>query len=331
MGVTTSGLETIGVTFLEISVPYLLARTFVRNPSQVRKIFQLLAITVPVIGLGALIESTSGYSLFTLSNIQLVAERNGLFRASGPFPHPILWGVFAASAFSLALCDAGSNRLTLKSCLLAVAVALSAYTSLSSGAILVIAVQVLLIGWLCVTRRISQRWTLFAAGFAALYIMIDILSNRTPLAVFLSYGTFSTISAFYRTLIWEFGWQNVMASPFFGIGLSDWVRAYWMTGSSVDAFWLLMLIRYGFLGAGPLFAGVLAALFSVGKSVAREPASLPLGVATSWMFSTIGVIIGGFTVHFWDNSLIYFIFMIGLWGAFKSAPIRRSRRNSAGK
>ena len=60
------------------------------------------------------------------------------------------------------------------------------------------------------------------------YIVVDMLSNRTPFEVLISYGTFNQATAYNRVHIWNYGMQNVMGSPIFGIGLNDWARPSWM-------------------------------------------------------------------------------------------------------
>ena len=90
--------------------------------------------------------------------------------------------------------------------------------SLSSGPLLSIILQLGVNAWNHILRNTQQRWWGFVGLFVLAYIMIDLLSNRTPTKVFMSYATFSAHTAYWRGLIFEYGMQNVWAHPLFGIG-----------------------------------------------------------------------------------------------------------------
>ena len=90
------------------------------------------------------------------------------------------------------------------------------FTSLSSGPLLAATLQIGIVGWGWITR--NAWWAL--VGLAVLgYVVVDLLSNRSPVNVMISYLTFNSASAYWRLHIWNFGIQEVWRHPLFGIGL----------------------------------------------------------------------------------------------------------------
>ncbi len=312
--VTSVGWENAGHNGLAFLVPYLTARAFVRTREQFTSFLRLTIFIV--IGLSAFtwIESVTGYSILQASQRGGINQRLGLDRAAGPFPHPILWGLFAASAVSFALARVSETWTLLTRGLLLLLLLGAVFTSLSSAAFVSVIIQLILIGWLLVTPKLAGRWLYVLAAVVVFYFYVDIFANRTPLTVFFSYATLNPFTGYYRILIWEFGMQNVLASPFLGIGFHDWVRPTWMN-ASVDSFWLVVFLRYGLVGLLPLTIAIVSIMIKVGKVASAEGARFPIGIATAWMFVVVSLIIGGFTVHLWAQILISFMFLLGCWGA----------------
>src|SRR6185436_2090644 len=121
-------------------------------------------------------------------------------------------------------------------------VALATFCSLSVGAWVGFYLQAALIAWEVSTRRLSRRWMLLGLSFVLVYIIVDIISNRPPILVFIDYLTFSQGNSYNRVLIWEFGSASVWKHPLMGIGRGDWERASWMS-ASMDNFWLVLVVR----------------------------------------------------------------------------------------
>ncbi len=311
--IASVGWENIGSTALEYLSPYFAARVFIRSQSEFVAVIRLLVVIAIAISATTWIESVTGFSIFG-HVFDSGGKRLGLFRAAGPFPHPIHWGFFAASLISLAASRVISERFGLVHLFGILCLLGAALTSVSSSAILAAIIQLGMIGWLLMMRGIQYRWLFLVAGLVTLYILVDLLSNRTPIHVFFTYATLSPWNGYIRMLIWDFGLQNFYASPLIGIGFNNWFRASWM-GPSVDAFWLLIAMRYGLLGAAPLFTGFISALRYGASAVVAEEPKLPLGLATAWMFSMVGFIVTGLSVHFWGHALVYAMFFTGLWGS----------------
>ncbi|MEI9995389.1 MAG: hypothetical protein WDM91_12400 [Rhizomicrobium sp.] len=314
----TNVLLNCGTVMLETLGPYLLARAFIRTPADVSAAARLLILIVGVLAIVALVESVSGRQLFGGPSYLGTLSRFGFHRAAGPFPHPILWGVFAASIFALALSrDVVSSRLPVRVGAALVVLA-GVATSISSSAFAVVAVQVLLLVWFISTRPLRHRLAIFIAGCVGIYVFIDVFSNRTPVQVLFDYAALNPSTGFYRTIIWQVGWNDFLGSPITGIGYDNWARPVWL-GPTVDAFWLVMLLRYGLLAVAPFILGVATSLLRAVRDLPSPAQAKHLHLAYFWLASVISLIIAGFTVHFWLQSYVEFFFLLGMWGAF-AAP-----------
>jgi hypothetical protein len=166
----------------------------------------------------------------------------------------------------------------------------------------------MLITWDFITRGIRRRWLIISLLFLLIFFTIDILSNRTPFEVFISYLTFNYGSAYNRVLIWRYGSQNVFDNPILGIGFQDWSRPYWMH-SSMDNFWLLTAVRYGLPGFGLLASATIVTIFKIGFAKVSEPeiAAYRNGI----VISIVGVSIASVTVDLWNASYCVFMFLLG--------------------
>jgi len=91
---------------------YFLFRIFVRNGEDVRYIFKVLFVVLVPIAVLMLLEKAIGKNYFAILGgvDETPAFRNGHFRASGPFAHPILAGSVGATCFPMALCFWKSHR-----------------------------------------------------------------------------------------------------------------------------------------------------------------------------------------------------------------------------
>ncbi len=325
----TNTLINSGTTIVETLGPYLLARAYIKNRSDLAATARLLIYVTIGIGAFTLVETLTGFSVFGgVTGFGLI--RFGLHRAAGPFPHPILWGLFAASTFAFALSkDVISGRLA-PQIYVAAAILLAVGTSVSSAAFAAVVLQAALLLWFHYSAQLKYRGWYFSGAAVATYLFIAIFSNRTPMQVIFSYAALDSWTGFYRTLIWRFGWEDFLASPVTGIGYHDWARPRWMT-SSIDAFWLVILLRYGLLAVGPLIAGIWTSLRRAALAVPAAAGKSGLDLVYFWLASLASLLIGGFTVHFWQQSYVLLFFLIGFWGAFdgNSKPPRAQRLPAA--
>jgi hypothetical protein len=313
-----------GSTGVEFLGGYLLVRACIRDSDSflvlVRSLVALVIICSPL----ALFEALSGTSLliqfvnslpFASAPPDLAIDRRlGLERVQLGFEHPIHWGLFCS--VSTALCFVGlkgQSSLTIRLAF-SVLICISGALAFSSGAILAIALQVGLIIWAAIFRQNTKRWViLFGLGIVC-YVVVDMISNRSPLQVFMSYATFSAESAYWRSTIFEWGMVNVWAHPVFGLGLGDWARPIWMHISSVDNFWLLVAMRYGLPAFVFLAFGYIHALWRIGRRDLHADTALWF-MRRAWMFCFVGLTFTLATVHVWGSihALVFFLFGSGMW------------------
>lgn len=342
-------IESVGIWMLETMGAYLVGRVMVRDAAGVATAARTYVLMVAALTPFLVFENLTERRLLS----ELIApfgspfydyqmeKRLGLERAQGPFEHPILLGMFSSMALTASLMAFRGPK--------AVAMAalgmLATFSSLSSGAYTAVATQLFLLSWDRVLRAVRRRWLILLGLAAAGYVVVDLLSNRSPIAVFISYATFQPHTAYHRILIWEYGSRTVWANPLFGIGFGDWERAGWMS-SSVDNFWLLIAMRHGLpgflliaLAVGLVIAGVARALRRSPADPARagaapahpdqadpdpahpDPAD-PLRTRYAIMMGAICIAIC--TVHLWGATFAFFMFLVGA-GACLAEPTPQAR------
>lgn len=310
-------LEPAGILIIETLGPFLLARKLIRDEASFLAMVRTLYLTVicllPFAAFEALTERPIILDLLgrvaTVFGNADMDPRMGLERAQVVFEHPILYGAFCTSTFGLAYYILASARTFRRRFFRCFPIIVAAIFSVSSGAIASIVTQIILLGWDYISRSIRNRWRLFGLLFLSAYMLVDLLSNRTPFHVLVTYLTFSTRSAYNRIHIWNFGSAEVARHPFFGIGLGDWTRPDWMS-SSMDNFWLVIAVRYG-LPTFLAFAGaVLLIMWRLGQIDIPRGAMMN-AYRSGLLVSLGGLIIAGSTVHYWNAIYCLFIFLVG--------------------
>jgi len=309
-------VEWVGLHWLEFIGSYLIGRVCIRNSQDVIRFVRAYGFLLLLLTPFAVAESFMHRAFFlelipnSISTV-VAPERWGLRRAQVAFSHPILFGVFASTAFGLFVYAIRS--VSAKIILLAAA-GISTIMSLSTGALISLSIQSYLIAWELITRPSRYRWWIFSGLAVAGYIAIDLLSNRTPFHVLAEYASFSSHSAWGRIIIWEYGTQNVAEHPWFGLGLNvhNWVRPAWKS-ASVDNYWLMQAMTYG-LPALILYA---AAVFMIIRrvAIAKLAGKKNYYVRAGYLTCLGGILIASGTVHNWHamEGLILFLFGAGVW------------------
>ena len=143
------------------------------------------------------------------------------------------------------------------------------------------------------------------------FVVTDLLSDRTPFHLFVDYATFNTRNSYNRILIWEFGTADVMRSPLIGHGTDEWERPAYMS-NSMDNFWLVIAYRYGLVGLALLASVFMLTLFraSMGGTAGDDEAAIRLG----YVFAVVATMVAIVSVHLWNNSYIWLMFVLGAGG-----------------
>lgn len=330
-------VQQVGSVGIEFIGGYVIARAYIRTPQDFfalcRAFVLLLICLFPFSIFEALTNRMPPLDLldklpFFNSTLRATSDvRLGLYRVQSILNHPIHFGMLCSIVLSF--CFIGMKGLvsTTRRYLSTLIVCINGFLALSSGAFLAMLLQVALISWDLALAKVRMRWWILLGLFALGYVVIDLLSNRTPVQVFMSYATFSPHTAYWRGLIFEFGMENVWANPLFGLGLNEWTRPDWMHTSSVDNFWLLMAMRYGIPGFLLLALGcVLSTLALMRRDFSGEV--LLAQFRTAWLFSFFGLGFTLATVHVWNNaySLVFFMFGSGMW-LLTAATVRADGRD----
>ncbi|HUF55184.1 MAG TPA: hypothetical protein VMM55_01335 [Thermohalobaculum sp.] len=310
------GWEPAGIVVLQTFGAYLIGRHGIRGPAAMARLALTGAVIVGLLLPFALYEALTGVALYLALFAELgpalapieTPGRLGLDRAQAAFEHPILYGIFVSSTFALAwtALQHPASRMAV-----GLMIGLATFVSLSTGALLCLAVQIGLLAWGGLLRRLAARWLVLALLVLAGYATVDLLSNRTPFQVFASYLTLNPQSAFNRVLIWEHGSAEVLRNPLLGIGLGGWERAEWMPGS-VDMFWLLIAMRHGLPAVALLGGAFLLLMWRAARRRDLDPVSARLRLGL--IVSLVGVSTAIWSVHLWNASYCWMMFLAGCLG-----------------
>ena len=310
-------VELATITMIETLGPYLLARRYVRSRENFLVVGKILFGILLLFTLVVFLENTRGSRLFEKvysvfgSAFSLGTERRmGLIRSSGPFEHPILYGVFCAIPFAILYHMPRQGQDGPAGLRKAWVSLVTTFYSLSMGAFLNVFVQVGLIAWNWIFRRFSARWWWLTGLTIFGYVFVDVFSNRTPFEVFITYASFNYGNAYMRVVIFIEGMVSVRANPLFGFGYCCWIRPDWMWSiPSVDNFWLLITMRHGI----PAFLMVLLAYVSViiGLIRAQATAEIDANIRNALVFALIGLAVSIATVHLWGATYSFMMFILG--------------------
>lgn len=323
-----AGLVYGGSVALEAMGGYVIARAYIRTPEMLRQTMRVMLLAIMISATIALPEFLMGrnfthdllHQITGYYHPTAVQTRLGLTRAYGTFDHPIHYGTFCASMLALLwFCERGRGTRRKRAALVAGATLFS----LSSAPLLSLGLQGFLFLWERTTRTLNGRLIITFAALTALYIAVDMISSRSPLAIIATRLTLDTWTGYYRLFIWEHGMNNVWAHPWTGLGLADWDRPWWMVADTIDAYWLVLTMRQGIPSFLVLVLAILLLIRTTSskRHLIRDPAALEM--MRGWMMSVVALCLIGATVHYWNVLQTYMFFLIGLGGVFAD-PVRRA-------
>ncbi|MFO1175766.1 MAG: O-antigen ligase family protein [Paracoccaceae bacterium] len=324
-------VENVGSTVVEFLGGYMLGRAYIRTPEQFQKLAigllvmnaLLLPLSFPETLNGTAIIPKLIASIPGVSTVKQVTyeRRMGLERVQNAFAHPIHYGLFCSVCLSLVFMGLKDRLTPFMRVAGSAIVFCGVFLSLSSGALLSAILQIGLFTWAYIFRNFARKWLMLLGLFAAMYVAIDLLSNRTPSKVLMSYATFSAQTAYYRSIINDWGMRNVWANPIFGLGLRDWVKPSFMTTTSVDDFWLVVAMRYGIPGFLFLAIGYGLGLIKIGRRDFGDNERMNR-LRLVWMITFAGLSFTLVTVHVWTAiyTFVFFLFGAGIWMADYQPP-----------
>lgn len=304
-------VQPMGIHMLEFFGAYLVARVAIRTSEDFRKVvklfFLILLVLLPFAAAESILRRPVLLDLLPGNTIRPVntGVRMNMRRAQAVFTHPIHFGVFVSTGLGIVWYALRPRWLRFPG---APIVVLSTIFSLSTGALISLVMQTIFIAWEKISGFIDRRWTLFGILSVISYFVVDMLSNRTPFHVLVTYASFNTGSAYNRILIWRYGTDNVEQNPLWGIGLNDWVRPSWMS-SSVDNFWLFIAMKFGLPAAIMFIVAVVLIIRKVSWAEISDPDTRLL--RAGFLTSIGGIIVAGGTVHYWHAMMAFVLFMFG--------------------
>jgi len=316
------GLPSGVAVALDIAIPYLIARVSIRSLTDFRRylitispLVLLLAILLPIEALTQ-IRFIREFSIETFGRVEANPfgiknqTRLGMLRASGPFSHPILAGLFFAGLLPLYWFSGirGWPRVA------GLVSGFAAFFTLSSAAVIgmVLFIGLALYDFL---RRVVAflTWPMFMAFSLVAMAVVHVASQNGLISVILRF-TFNPGTGRYRLLIWEYGSESVAENPWFGIGFEDWARLPWMS-TSVDTFWLALAMRNGLPAA--VLLGLVTLLSAIGLAVsARRIRGVDQATLIGLSIAMFILFMQGFTVHFFGGLGIWFAVLLGIAVSF---------------
>lgn len=319
-----AGLQAGGMVFFETFGAYLVARVFIRSAEAFQKMVKVLFVVVlcllPFAAIEAVLERNLILNIagqvkapfIDVPSFVVKEPRLGMQRVQGPFEHPILFGVFCGSAVALTFLVLGYGRSFIKRITQTGAILLTGFFSLSAGPLAGMFAQIGLLGWNWILRSLRSRWKILFLLFVTMWVGLEIVANRPAAQIIFLNFSFNQHNAMMRMHIWNFGTDNIIANPLFGLGFRDWARPFWLT-SSVDMYWILGGMRHGIPAVVFTFVGFFAVLlpliFRKGLDATQDACRLAI------VCCLLGFFVTGWTVHYWNATyvLLHFLLGSGMW------------------
>lgn len=314
-------IQFAGLQMVETVGAYAFGRVLLATPEAYRFFWRTFGAMMLLILPFALIEVRDGTNLLLrifdplLDIHDTPRDRNsirlGLHRVYGNLEHSILFGIFWGLGLIHFLGVYRSKTVRtgmIAACLMMVGL------SVSSGAYLVVMIQVVLLAWWVAVRG---RWALLIGLAAIFYGAVELLSDRPALLAIASRLAFSEATAYWRLYIFEYGVQNVLANPVFGLGLRDWARPDWLS-ASIDNQWLLTAMRGGL----PALLLHLAAIAVMIRILTRRRDLRPEVVRyrRNFLISFVGLMLALGTVAVWSGTQAFIWVLLAMGTGLAQSP-----------
>ena len=306
----------VGAQAMEFLGAYFIGRAYFFDRPGLELFIRILKVVAFVVILLGFLDTLAGYpvtlTLLGVTGFQF-AYRNGILRADSVFSVAELFGTFCVAATFLFLYCERNLAPRIFYVILGVC---GTVASLSSGPLLGLALGFAAFSYDLILNKKVWRWKLFAAGIIGLILGAYAFSND-PIAAIIGHLTFDPQTGNFRINTWNLGLEMVAKDPIVGRGLasfddeSDMVQLF--VGQSVDALWLVLMLRYGVPVAGLLLLTIfIPVLRTKGYATDRYLNK----VRTGFTFAVILMAVIGITVHYWDAIWIFFGLCIGIRASF---------------
>jgi hypothetical protein len=312
-----NSLEPSGAMLVDALGAYMLARVYIRSSDEFRKVATVLFWAVAALLPFALFEALTGHMIIleafrlvlSTYTVDVMEPRWGLWRVTGPFNHPILFGLCCGIIVALVFSVVGRGKSTLERFLRTGVVMLTASLSLSSGPILAMLAQMLLLLFASLWDVLEKSWKLVLCTIIfAMLALGELLTEQSLIEVILARITLDPTSYWVRALIWMHASESIMNHPLLGTGLGEWDRPAWMA-ASIDHFWVYSSVTNGLPATILLLLATSSTIMSLclKKGLDTELHHF----RTAIVITMVTYCLVGCTVHFWDAALVLFFFLLG--------------------
>jgi hypothetical protein len=316
----------------EFLFAYLIGRAYFLGRPALECFLGIFKIVACCVVFFALLDTLSGQQ-FTLKlfgaptaavETVLYRYRFGLVRAGSTFEGGELFGTFcvaAAAIFIFSVRNLPHRIFYAGVCLF------GCFLSLSSGPLLG---AVLLLGTVTydfVLRSYKSRWKALVAGIALALALCFLISNH-PIQTIIRHLTFDPQTGYFRITQWELSFEKIAGSPIVGYSFGHMPIRSWQEwvyiGHSIDAVYLVEMLRYGIPLVVFLVLSIYASFFSTVSNSSTDDHMARIRLGFSCAIVIVSII--GLTVHFWNSIWIFFSLCIGIRASFVEFEARRRSR-----
>lgn len=316
-----SALNYGGPIALEFCMGYFVTRVLLSEHGQALKFISLFCSLIAIAGLLAVLDTLSksfvlhwlataltGYHNQRGWDLSLGAYDNyraGLFRAKGPFEHPIILGTMSCIGLIIAsYVRIGFQKFSIAGC------TVGAITAVATAPIQGLMIGSGLLAYNRILSGVPLKWLVLigvcATGIGAVWI-----SGHSILHFLFNNLIFDPASGFYRLMTWYQVIAALDQSPWFGLGFGPFPE-YLDINHSIDALWLVLALNFGVPGSIlvglSMIAGVALPVSS--PKIDLSPMEKKLGVVLGVALAAIILI--SFTVDFWGSSWVACAVLLGV-------------------
>jgi hypothetical protein len=322
-----------GSTFIELFFGYMLGRVYIRSAADYRWFFRCflvaLLVMLPFVAIEAvakvrLMRRIAGVVLTPPPEVAIDGAhmRFGLLRAQGPFDHALLYGTFCAIGFA--------NMYYLhpwpRNLVFTAFTGFMALFAISSSSILTLGMQMCMIAYESVLRRLRGKWVIAIVAILALWFSFEILTGLTPVDYVVSKLVLNPTGAEGRLDQIRYGVLEIQRHPIFGIGLNPAALPFWR-GDVFDNFWLHTAVRFGLPALFFIAAAFLAHFLKIAFSPVVEAKEEPVRSGYQIAFVAMAVIIGGLSL--WGVLVVFIMLYFGAGAWLYDRPGPAPRRAAA--
>ena len=316
------GLENAIAVLVDMGLAYFVARVAVHNLHCYRYCVRILLMIAAISAIFGLIELFTGHSIIRtayhvvfpkIKHLYLYEKRLSLYRSIATFRHWILFGLYCATTFTLAVCLKPNNlkmgRTFYKGCL--VLCVAGVFASLSSGPWLAFTLCIFLLAYSRVMKHIGSRWKLILFATGSCFLLLSVVSNRGPIKLAIDYLTFDARNGYIRLAMWKSVFA-VMADYWplgWGWG-ADWPHHEWYIWSSIDSFFAVWLVRSGIFAVLSIIAFLAYSWYRLANIMSRKQFAAGRE-AKGWILATVCLFVAAITVHIFGNLNFTTYFLLG--------------------